>query len=81
MTAARSTIPRVPARRLPGNCRHFSVLAAAMLRAQGTPARALCVFGGYFGTGTFEDHCVCEYWDEAAPRWKLAYAQIYDVQL
>jgi hypothetical protein len=75
------TVPREPAGRLPGNCRHFSVLAAAMLRAQGTPARARCGFGGYFSTGTFEDHWVCEYWDEAARRWKLADAQIDDVQL
>ena len=75
------TVPREPAGRLPGNCRHFTVLTAAMLRAQGTPARARCGFGGYFGTGTFEDHWVCEYWDEAARRWKLADAQIDDVQL
>lgn len=74
-------VPREPAARLPGNCRHFSVLTAAMLRAQGTPARVRCGFGGYFGTGTFEDHWVCEYWDEAARRWKLADAQIDDVQL
>src|SRR5689334_14098147 len=57
------TQAREPARRLPGNCRHYTVLAVAMLRAQGTPARARCGFGGYFGTGTFEDHWVCEYWD------------------
>ena len=75
------TVPREPADRLPGNCRHFTVLTAAMLRAQGIPARARCGFGGYFGTGTFEDHWVCEYWDEAAQRWKLADAQIDDVQL
>ncbi len=75
------TVPRDPAGRLPGNCRHFTVLAATMLRAQGVPARARCGFGGYFGTGTFEDHWVCEYWDEATRSWKLADAQIDDVQL
>ena len=75
------TVAREPAGRLPGNCRHFTVLAAAMLRAQGTPARARCGFGGYFGSGAFEDHWVCEYWDQAAPGWKLADAQIDDVQL
>ena len=52
-----------------------------MLRAQGTPARARCGFGGYFGSGTFEDHWVCEYWDEAAQGWKLADFQIDEVQL
>ena len=45
------TAAREPAARLAGNCRHFTVLAVAMLRAQGTPARARCGFGGYFGTG------------------------------
>jgi len=50
------------------------------LRAQGTPARARCGFGGYFGTGMFEDHWVCEYWDESARGWLLADAQIDDLQ-
>jgi len=75
------TVAREPANRLPGNCRHFTVLAAAMLRTQGTPARARCGFGGYFGSGAFEDHWVCEYWDRAAQGWKLADFQIDDVQL
>jgi Transglutaminase-like superfamily len=75
------TVAREPAGRLAGNCRHYTVLAAAMLRAQGTPARARCGFGGYFGSGAFEDHWVCEYWDRAAAGWKLADAQIDDVQL
>jgi len=74
------TVAREPAGRLPGNCRDFSVLAVAMLRAQGTPARARCGFGSYFGTGAFEDHWVCEYWDEPAQCWRLADAQIDDVQ-
>jgi len=74
------TAARAPAARLASNCRHFTVLAVAMLRAQGTPARARCGFGGYFGSGAFEDHWVCEYWDEAAEGWKLADAQIDDVQ-
>jgi len=75
------TQAREPARRLPGNCRHYTVLAVAMLRAQGTPARARCGLGGYFGTGTFEDHWVCEYWDAGQQRWRLVDAQIDAVQL
>src|ERR1700685_3580207 len=35
-------VARAPEGRLPGNCRHFTVLAAALLRAHGTPARARC---------------------------------------
>jgi Transglutaminase-like superfamily len=75
------TAAREPAARLAGNCRHFTVLAVAMLRAQGTPARARCGFGTYFGTGGYEDHWACEYWDQGAGSWKLADFQIDDVQL
>jgi hypothetical protein len=75
------TAAREPAGRLAGNCRHFTVLAVAMLRAQGTPARARCGFGGYFGSGMFEDHWVCEYWNQAGQRWALADVQVDDVQL
>jgi Transglutaminase-like superfamily len=71
---------RAPAERLPGNCRHFTVLMTAMLRAQGTPARARCGFGGYFATGMFEDHWVCERWHAGQQRWLLVDAQIDDRQ-
>jgi hypothetical protein len=74
-------VARPPEARLPGNCRHFAVLMAAMLRAHGTPARARCGFGGYFGTRMFEDHWVCEYWHSGRRRWQLVDAQIDAVQL
>jgi hypothetical protein len=73
-------VAREPSARVPGNCRHFTVLTVAALRAHGIPARARCGFGGYFGTGWYEDHWVCEYWDAAAGRWTLTDAQIDDVQ-
>jgi Transglutaminase-like superfamily len=64
-------VARPAAARVAGNCRHFTVLAVTMLRAQGTPARARCGFGGYFLPGFFEDHWVVEFWDGARPRWVL----------
>ncbi|WP_198587265.1 transglutaminase-like domain-containing protein [Glycomyces xiaoerkulensis] len=70
------TEPREPAGRFVGNCRHYSVLFVAMLRAQGIPARARCGFGAYFAEGRFEDHWVAEYWDGAERRWRLVDAQI-----
>jgi hypothetical protein len=73
-------IGRLPAGRLPVNCRHFTVMMVAMLRANGIPARARCGFGGYFGSGAFEDHWVCEYWDSSGQRWTLVDAQIDDRQ-
>jgi hypothetical protein len=69
-------VARAPQARLPGNCRHFTVLMVAMLRAQGTPARARCGFGGYFHETMFEDHWVCEYWQAVQQRWVLVDAQI-----
>ncbi len=71
---------RPPARRVIGVCRHFSVLAVAMLRRQGVPARARCGFGLYFD-GTPVDHWVVEYWDEAVGAWRLGDAQLDAVQL
>jgi transglutaminase superfamily protein len=73
-------VAREPSARVPGDCRTFTVFTQAALRAHGIPARARCGFGGYFGTGWYEDHWVCEYWNAAAGRWTLADAQIDDVQ-
>jgi hypothetical protein len=73
-------IARPPAERVAGNCRHFTVLMVAMLRAQGTPARARCGFGGYFVDGAFEDHWVCEYWHAEQRRWVLVDAQVDERQ-
>jgi hypothetical protein len=57
-----------------GVCRHFTVLAVAMLRSKGIPARSRCGFGAYFSPGKFEDHWVAEYWDGNG--WKLTDSQI-----
>ncbi|HEV7964380.1 MAG TPA: transglutaminase domain-containing protein [Actinoplanes sp.] len=70
-------VPRVPAERIATNCRGFSVMAVAVLRARGVPARARCGFGAYFKDGWFEDHWVVEYW---AGGWKLLDAQIDETQ-
>ena len=67
-------------RRLVGNCRDFSVMLAAILRHQGTPARARCGFGVYFMPNHYEDHWVCEYWDAAQARWILVDAQLDEFQ-
>jgi hypothetical protein len=71
------TKARPPSRRLIGVCRHFSVLATALLRLHGRPARARCGFGTYFD-GTPVDHWVVEYWDGDA--WKLGDPQMDAVQ-
>jgi hypothetical protein len=67
-------VAREPGGRMASNCRGFTVLMVAMLRAHGTPARARCGFGGYFTNGFYEDHWVAEYWDGG--RWVLVDAQL-----
>jgi Transglutaminase-like superfamily len=66
-------VAREPGDRLATNCRGFTVLATAMLRAHGVPARARCGFGAYFTPGFFEDHWVVEYFEDG--RWKRGDAQ------
>lgn len=67
--------PRPAEHRIAGRCHHFVVLLVAMLRARQIPARARCGFGAYFNPPAFEDHWVCEYWNEAETRWVLVDAQ------
>ena len=74
-------VPRPAELRLAADCRHFTVLIVAELRARGIPARARCGFGDYFGSGAFEDHWVCEYWNAGQERWILVDAQIDARQL
>ncbi len=67
-------------RRQIGNCRDFTVMLVAILRHQGIPARARCGFGTYFLSDHFEDHWVCEYWNDAERRWILVDAQLDEFQ-
>lgn len=73
---------RPPERRLLIVCRDFAVVLCAMLRHQGTPARARCGFARYFGQcpestpGFNVDHWVCEVWDEDQGRWILVDAEV-----
>jgi hypothetical protein len=66
------TTSRPPEKRLVGVCHHFSVLLVALLRAKNIPARVRYGFGAYFNPGFFEDHSLCEYWDNKKERWVLA---------
>jgi len=61
--------PRKPEHQVVGTCRHFAVLACALLRFRDIPARARCGFAGYFVPGKHLDHWVTEYWDHWAGRW------------
>ena len=72
------TTPRPPEHRAVGVCSHYSILAVAVLRSHGTPARARCGFGTYFEPGRAVDHWIIEYRDQ--DRWVSADFQIDAVQ-
>ncbi|ACQ79886.1 transglutaminase domain protein [Beutenbergia cavernae DSM 12333] len=61
------TAPREPGRRVAGCCRDHTLLAVAILREHGVPARSRHGFAGYFREGFHHDHVVGERWD--GQRW------------
>lgn len=73
------TVAREPAGRIATNCRGFTVLAVAMLRSRGIPARSRCGFGAYFTPGFHEDHWVAEFF--GGSRWRAADAQLDELQI
>ena len=74
------TTARAIDRKIVGNCRDFSMTLASMLQSKGIPARPRCGFGAYFLPDHYEDHWVCEYWNEAEQRWILVDAQLDELQ-
>ena len=74
------TRPRTIEQKIVGNCRDFSLTLASMLQSKGIPARPRCGFGAYFLQDHYEDHWVCEYWNEKEERWVLVDAQMDELQ-
>lgn len=67
-------VPRPPELRVVGTCRHFAVLAVALLRRAGVPARARCGFATYFEPGRGVDHWVVEH--RRGSRWHRVDAEV-----
>jgi Transglutaminase-like superfamily len=63
------SVARQPDKRVVGTCRHFAVLACALLRYWGIPARVRCGFATYFQPGQGLDHWITEYRDADTRRW------------
>jgi Transglutaminase-like superfamily len=61
--------PREPSDRVVGTCRHFALLACALLRHQGISARARCGFATYLQPGKGLDHWVIEYRQHDDSQW------------
>jgi hypothetical protein len=72
------TVGRAAALRTVGTCRDFALMLCAFLRSKEIPARLRCGFADYLTDG-WEDHWVCEYWDQATQRWCLSDAQLDEV--
>ncbi|WP_413701993.1 transglutaminase-like domain-containing protein [Psychromonas sp. KJ10-10] len=60
-------------------CRDFSLLLCSILREKGVPARIRCGFCKYLTPGRYEDHWVCEYWNELQLRWVMVDGQLDNV--
>lgn len=59
-------------------CRDYALMLVSMLRHQGIPARVRCGFATYLNPGLYEDHYVCEYYNEKEKRWILVDSQLDD---
>ncbi len=62
--------------RIVGTCRHFAVLACALLRHRCIPARVRCGFATYFEPGQYLDHWILEYPHPTDRRWVRIDAEI-----
>ena len=60
---------RAASDRVVGTCRHFALLACALLRHRGFSARCRAGFAAYFQPGMFLDHWIVEYRHPVEARW------------
>jgi hypothetical protein len=67
-------VARSPGLRFIGICRDYAILACAIFRHHGVPARLRVGFASYFTPGFHEDHWVCEYYADG--RWRLLDAEL-----
>ena len=67
---------REPSRRVVGTCRHFALLACALLRHRGIASRVRCGFATYFQAGQGLDHWIVEYLDDERGRWVRIDAEV-----
>ena len=67
MCAEPLSVSRVPEQRVVGTCRHFAVLACALLRHEAIASRVRCGFATYFQATSAVDHWVIELWADG--RW------------
>lgn len=69
--------PRPYDRRAIGTCRDYALMMCSFLRHKQVPARVRCGFATYFAPGRYEDHWICEYWQDG---WHRADPQLDNEQ-
>jgi hypothetical protein len=74
------TTERPPEKKIVGTCRDYAALLTSFLRHKGVPARMRVGFATYFTPGRYEDHYLCQYWNEKEKRWLIVDAQLDDLQ-
>ena len=74
------TTARPLEKKIVGTCRDFAALLVSCLRHKGIPARMRVGFATYFTPGHYEDHYLCQYWNEQENRWIIVDAQLDDFQ-
>jgi hypothetical protein len=74
------TTGRTAEKRMVGTCRDYAVFLTSFLRHQGIPARLRTAFAAYLKPGRYEEHYLCQYWNEAQNRWITVDAQLDAVQ-
>jgi len=74
------TVARPLEKKIIGTCRDFAALLTSILRHKGIPARMRVGFAAYFIPSHFEDHYLCQYWNETENRWIIVDAQLDDFQ-
>lgn len=72
--------PRPPAMRAAGTSRHVAVLASALLRARGFPARVRAGFVTRDGRVTGEGLWTTEYWSTREQRWIRAGTEVHSYE-
>ena len=63
------TAERASQHKVGGCCRDHTLLAVAILRQHGIPARSRVGFAGYLTPGFHHDHVVAERWSQQQGRW------------
>ena len=61
-----------------GTCRDYALMLCGMLRENFILARVRCGFAAYFSANRFDDHWICEYWQETANKWIRVDPQLDD---